>query len=83
MRKNDSMTAKIPVAGQSVKAKTSAQRAVLTECPAAPSLALIMGSSFYCESVAGRPAVGREDRPVGQTAGSSSFQRNEVSTVCT
>ena len=51
------MTAKIPVAGQSVKAKTSAQGAVLTDCPATPLLVLIMESSFYCESVAGRPAA--------------------------
>jgi len=56
------MTAKIPVAGQSVKAKTSAQRAVLTECPAAPSLALIMKSSFIVNLLL-------EDRPsAGKTA---------------
>jgi len=50
------MTAKIPVAGQSVKAKTSAQGAVLTDCPATPLLVLIMESSFYVNLLL-------EDRP--------------------
>lgn len=54
------MTAKIPVAGQSVKAKASAPGAVLTESPATSFLVLIMDPPFIVNLLLGdRPSAGK------------------------